>query len=89
MKQYLNNYSLNRPPTPLLKAKLDNLSLVPASMLPLRGQFKALANSYPEGTVVIYHTNQNSKQSKVLDNVSQQLKDKGYKVADVGSEQIL
>ncbi len=85
----MTNYRFNRPPTPLLKAKLDNLSLVPASMLPLKGQFKSLANSYPQGTVVIYHSDQNSKQTKILNNVSDHLKSKGYKVADLNANQIL
>ncbi len=83
MNQNNRYLSFRKPPTPLLKAKLDNLSLVPASMLPLKGQFKALANSYPQGTVVIYYSEQNIKQSKILNNVSQHLKSKGYQVADI------
>ena len=84
----MNKYRLIRPPTPLLKAKLDNISIVPASLLPLKGQFKALVNSYPQGTVVIYHSDKNSKQTEVLNNVSEHLRSKGYKVADLNTEQI-
>jgi hypothetical protein len=41
------------PPQALRKAKLDNLVLVPASLLPQKGKFQAIANDEPLGTTFI------------------------------------
>jgi hypothetical protein len=41
------------PPQALRKAKLDNLVLVPASLLPLKGRYQAIANQEVAGTTLI------------------------------------
>ena len=41
------------PPRALKRAKLDNLALVPASSLPYRDEYQAIANSQPPGTTLV------------------------------------
>lgn len=80
----MNNYRLNRPPTPLLKAKLDNISIVPASLLPIKGKFEAFTNKMPEGSVLLCHSS--ISQKKILDNVASHFRQKGHKVTSLPSE---
>jgi hypothetical protein len=44
---------LGPPPPALRKARLDNLVLVPASLLPLKGKFQAIANQQAPGTTLV------------------------------------
>lgn len=41
------------PPEALRKARLDNIALVPASLLPLKGTYQPLANRLPTGSVLV------------------------------------
>src|SRR5437763_13281732 len=40
------------PPRTLRTARLDNIALVPASLLPLKGTYQPLANQLPTGSVL-------------------------------------
>src|SRR5260370_26846236 len=40
-------YHFSKPPARLRKARLDNIALVPASLLPLKETYLSVANSYP------------------------------------------
>jgi hypothetical protein len=42
-------YRLTNPPKALLKARLDNIAIVPASMLPLTQILKEQVNTLPKG----------------------------------------
>jgi len=41
-------YHVGEPPARLTRARLDNIALVPASLLPLKGTYQPLANSLPK-----------------------------------------
>ncbi len=57
MKQLPLPYSLNKPPRAIRKARLDNIALVPASLL-LQNQekYQRIANNLPQGGVLICQT---------------------------------
>lgn len=48
-----NGAGFTRPPLGLRRAKLDNLALVPASLLPFKAKWQRLANDLPEGNILI------------------------------------
>jgi hypothetical protein len=71
------------PPRALSGAKLDNLVLVPASLLPRRGEYQALANSLPRGSTLIVLPARPGAAKTVLERVSRQISLKGSQVATI------
>jgi hypothetical protein len=49
----MNSWRFHRPPGPISSAKLDNLVLVPASLLSNMATYQAAANRLPHGQVLI------------------------------------
>jgi hypothetical protein len=49
-------YRLTRLPKALLKARLDNIAIVPASMLGLKALWQTAANTLPQGGVLLCHS---------------------------------
>ena len=45
-QQYKNSYRFTKPPKVLLKARLDNIAIVPASMLPSKETLQELLIPY-------------------------------------------
>lgn len=83
-KQY--PYVFKKLPTPLLKSnKLDNITIVPASLLPFKKVLHELTNNLPKGTILICHHPGNIKQKIILDGVGLLFKQKGYYVKSVSS----
>jgi hypothetical protein len=56
MKQLALPYHLGRPPKAVRKSRLDNVALVPASLLPRKGKYQRIANNLPKGGVQICQT---------------------------------
>jgi hypothetical protein len=56
------------PPTALKKARLDNVVLVPASLLPLKGIYQPLANRLPTGSVLCVQM-ESTRQKRILESV--------------------
>jgi hypothetical protein len=56
---------LTNPPKALLKARMDNIAIVPASMLPLTQTLKEKVNSLPKGGVFLCYAKENSRQKKI------------------------
>ena len=57
-------YHVTEPPARLKKAMLDNITLVPTSLLPLKDTYQTLANTYPSGSVlVVPQGHENSRKS--------------------------
>ena len=73
-------YRLTRPPKALLKAKLDNIAIVPASMLPLTETLKEQVNTLPKGGVFLCYARENSRQRKVLERVEETFREHGHAV---------
>jgi hypothetical protein len=67
------------------KAKLDNLALVPGSLLPFKKEWQQLANSLPEGSTLIVLPSSDCSTRRTLEKVSQALRDKGRRVTTIPS----
>ena len=75
--------SFTPPPQALHKAKLDNLALVPASLLPYKQEWQALANTLPSGSTLIVLPAKPGAARKALERVSSQISSKGSRVTTV------
>ena len=80
-------YRLTNPPKALLKARMDNIAIVPASMLPLTETLKEKVNTLPQGGVVLCYAAENSRQKKLLERVGETFKQHGHAVLHLPVEQ--
>ena len=63
------------------------MPLVPASLLPYKKEWQAVANGMPNGSVLLCSTT-NPKHKKILEQVSVHLKRKGHRVMTLSAERI-
>ena len=82
-------YRFTHPPKALCKAQLDNIAIVPASMLPLKGTIQHLLNNLPQGGVFLCHVTENAKQKSVLARVEEVFKQHGHAVTNLSLEQVV
>jgi hypothetical protein len=75
------------PPQAVRRAKLDNLALVPASMLPYKAEYQAIANQQPPGTTLVVLPPSGSRQRQTLETVASGLRAKGQRVATMPVQQ--
>jgi hypothetical protein len=80
-------YRLTNPPKALLKARLDNIAIVPASMLPLTETLKEKVNTLPQGGVVLCYAAENTRQRKLLERVGETFRQHGHAVMQLPVEQ--
>jgi hypothetical protein len=73
-------YRLTNPPQALLNARLDNIAIVPASMLPLTQTLKEKVNTLPKGGVFLCYAQENSRQKKILERVEERFREHGHAV---------
>jgi hypothetical protein len=73
-------YRLTNPPQALLKARLDNIAIVPASMLPLTQTLKEKVNTLPKGGVFLCYATENTRQQKILERVGETFREHGHAV---------
>jgi predicted enzyme involved in methoxymalonyl-ACP biosynthesis len=88
-QQYKNYYQFTKSPKVLLKAKLDNIAIVPASMLPFKETLQELINNLPEGGVFLCHAKKNTRQRKLLERVEEILRQHGHAVMNLSMEQVV
>jgi hypothetical protein len=81
-------YRLTRPPATIRKAKLDNLTLVPGSLLPFKEEWQKLANELPEGSTLIVLPSSNGSARQTLEKVSRSMKAKGQRVTTLSQDQL-
>jgi hypothetical protein len=81
-------YKLTSPSKALLKAKLDNIVIVPASMLPLKTTWQKTANKLPKRGVLLCHSQQNTRQRKLLERVEETFRQHGHAVMNLPVEQV-
>src|SRR5437660_414628 len=86
MKHTFLPYHFIEPPARLKKARLDNIALVPASLLPLKGTYMDVANSYPTGSVLVVPGT--LSQQKIMAKVTSFFRDHGRSVITVPIERI-
>src|SRR5438874_13550501 len=73
-------YRLVNPPKAILKARMDNIAIVPASMLPLTKIVKEKVNTLPKGGVFLCYAQENSRQRKILERVGETFREHGHAV---------
>ncbi len=71
-------YQLTRPPRAIRKAKLDNIALVPASLLPRKGKYQTIANNLPSGGILICETGEKQRLTTILEHVAQFFRERGH-----------
>jgi len=81
-------YRLTNPPKALLKARMDNIAIVPASMLGLRALWQTTANTLPQGGVLLCHSQQNTRQRKLLERIGETFRQQGHTVMNLPVEQV-
>jgi hypothetical protein len=77
--------SFTPPPRALSKAKLDNLVLVPASLLPFKAEYQALANQQAPGTTLVVLPVGDSLPRRTLELVATRMRAKGRSVRIITS----
>jgi hypothetical protein len=85
----MNRLTFTRPPKALRRARPDNLALVPASLLPFREQYQAIANGLPSGATLIVIPKAPGKPGQTLGNVAHQLAAKGHQVKVVPAARLI
>jgi hypothetical protein len=81
-------YHFTKPPQALLKARLDNIAIVPASMLPLPKTLQEKVNTLPKGAVFLCYAQENTRQRKLLERVEKTFRQQGHAVMNLSMEQV-
>jgi hypothetical protein len=81
-------YRFTNPPKALLNARMDNIAIVPASMLPLTQTLKEKVNTLPKGGVLLCHTQQNTRQRRLLERIGETFRQHGHAVLNLPVEQV-
>ncbi len=84
----MNRVTFTRPPKALRRARPDNLALVPASLLPFREQYQAIANDLPSGATLIVTPKAPGKPRQALGNVAHLLAARGHQVSVVSASRL-
>jgi hypothetical protein len=72
-----------------MRARLDNIAIVPASMLAGKESLKEHIDKLPRGEVLLCHTQENAKQRRVLERVKEVFRHFGYAVTLLPMEQVV
>jgi hypothetical protein len=71
-------YRIGRAPRAVRQARLDNVALVPASLLPRKGKYQTIANNLPKGGVLICQTDKKERISRILERVADFFRQNGH-----------
>jgi hypothetical protein len=83
----MRSYRFIKPPRAIQHAKLDNLALVPANLLPFKDQYQHLANDLPKGEILIIFPTTDQKLKQAVEKVANQLKAAGQRVTTLPAHQ--
>ncbi len=83
----MKKYHIIKSPRAIRKARLDNLALVPASLLPFKEQWQDVANSKPGEHVLIVLPEVEKRPRRVLERVAAELREKGHQVTTLSAEE--
>jgi hypothetical protein len=81
-------YRFTNPPKVLWKARLDNIAIVPASMLPLTKILKEKVNTLPKGAVFLCYAEENPRQRKLLERVGETFREQGHVVRSMSAGEV-
>ena len=80
------------PPTPLprtlTRAKVDNLVLVPASLLPFKAAWQQIANELPTGSALIILSSSNNPHSQAAEKIVASFEALGWAVTTLPASEI-
>jgi len=79
-------YHISEPPARLKKARLDNIALVPASLLKNKAIYQPIANTLPTGSVLVVPGT--LRQQKIMAKVTSFFRDHGRSVITMPLEKI-
>jgi hypothetical protein len=82
-------YKLTRPPRALLRARHDNIAIVPASMLTGKESLNEKVKTLPRRQVFLCHTKENAKQQRILERVKEIFQRLGYAVTLLPVERVV
>jgi hypothetical protein len=92
MRRYRHNrgyrYRLTNPPKAILNARMDNIAIVPASLLGVKALWQTAANTLPQGGVLLCHSQQNPRQRRLLERVGETFRQQGHAVMNLPVEQV-
>ncbi len=80
MRREQVRYTIGDPPQALKRAQMDNISLVPASLLSHKDKYQTIAGNLPRGGVLICETPAAPRIARILDLVASFLREKGHVV---------
>src|SRR5205807_7901400 len=80
MKQLPLPYQIVRAPRAVRKARLDNVALVPASLIPQKGKYQRIANNLPKGGILICQTPKRRRIARLLAQFARLLQENGHVV---------
>jgi hypothetical protein len=72
-----------------MRTKLDNIAIVPASMLVGKESLQETVNTLPRRQVFLCHTKENIKQKRILERVQEIFRRLGYAVTLLPMEQVV
>jgi hypothetical protein len=86
----VRRWPLHHPPAALRRrhVRLDNIALVPASLLPRKATYQALANTLPQGEVLIVLPTANTQEQRTLQTVATLWRAKGRRVTTIAADQL-
>jgi hypothetical protein len=81
-----NRYRFSRPPKVLRRRNvtLDNVALVPGSLLPFKSEYQEIANGLPRGGILIVLPHE-LKQRRAFEKTAVQLKQKGKRITTISA----
>jgi hypothetical protein len=82
MKYKENDYRFGRPPKPLRQTtvRLDNIAVVPASLLPFKEQWQQVANGLPAGSTLLVLPPPLTRPRVILERLAVRLRAAGQRV---------
>jgi hypothetical protein len=81
-------FTLTHPPKALLKTRLDNIAIVPASMLTSLEILKDKVNTLPKGAVFLCYAEENKRQRKILERVGETFREHGHVVRSLSMGEV-
>ena len=76
--KHTHPYHIGNPPKAIRKAKLDNIALVPASLLFQKGKYQTIANNLPGRGVLICQVEKQDRIAHVLERVADFFRRNGH-----------
>jgi hypothetical protein len=84
-----SRWDVDRGQDPRRGARVENLALVPASLLPYKTTYQRLANQLPRGAVLVVLPTEDTPERHGLQEAAARLRAKGYAIATLSVDEVL